>query len=122
MTSTAPERAPQYQQVFHFVHPYLCDPEHLAARRYGVQPQVGKAMGGLLSSAPDLVKSMVGAPHHYHLPKHEEGKALLAGEMDALFLIDKDGTIRFSRAACGNALLPSNAEIIRMLDQAAGAA
>ena len=41
------------------------------------------------------------------------------GQVDGIFLIDKRGIVRFARSGFGVALLPTDAELVRLLGESA---
>jgi alkyl hydroperoxide reductase subunit AhpC len=124
ISSSTPDQGARYHQLFHFVHPYLCDPELATARRYGVPFSLPRAFGGVLGSllkSPALLADMRKNPAGVS-ESGEESKAIKTGKVDSLFVIDKQGLVRFARANYGTGLLPSNSELLRLLGGLASAA
>jgi AhpC/TSA family len=115
VTATPPERGATYQDLFKFEHPYLCDPKLETAKTYRLPINKKSVLGGAITSATFL-SGLVKTPIQLHTwPEPNELKALGAGQVDGFFVIDKEGIVRFARIGGGAALLPSNAEIERLL-------
>lgn len=124
ISSSTPDQGSRYHQLFHFVHPYLCDPELATAHRYGVPFSPPRAVGGMLGSllkSPALLGEVLNTPAEVG-KSGEESKAIRTGKVDSLFVIDKQGRVRFARANYGTGLLPSNSELLRLLGGLASAA
>ncbi len=117
VTATPPDRAQQYQELFHFEHPYLCDPKRETARRYGLPKSKRSVLGGAVSTGA-FWKGLGTMPTDMRTyPEVKELQALGAGQMDGFFLIDKQGIVRQSKVGELLALLPKNQEIERMLGE-----
>lgn len=115
VTATPPDRAEQYQGLFHFEHPYLCDPKRETAHRYGLPTQKASVIGEAVTTGA-FWKGLAKTPTDMHTyPEVKELLALGAGQVDGFFLIDKKGLVRESKVGGGLSLLPKNEEIERML-------
>ena len=117
ITATPPDRAQQYQELFHFEHPYLCDPNRETARRYRLPTAKRSVLGGAVKSGT-FWKGLATMPSDMRTyPEVKELQSLVAGQLDGFFLIDKQGIVREARAGGLVALLPKNEEIERMLGE-----
>jgi hypothetical protein len=115
VTATPPERGPKYQELFKFEYPYLCDPNLGAAKTYGLPINKKSVLGGAVTSA-GFLSGLVKTPIQLHTyPQPNELKALVTGQVDGFFVIDKEGIVRFVRIGGGMSLLPDNAEIEHLL-------
>jgi peroxiredoxin len=115
VTATPPERGAEYQHLFKFEYPYLCDPNLETAKTYGLPINKKSVLGGAVTSGAFL-SGLAKTPAQLHTwPEPNELKALAAGQVDGFFVIDKDGIVRFVRIGGGAALLPSNADIEQLL-------
>jgi hypothetical protein len=115
VTATPPKRGATYQDLFKFEHPYLCDPKLETARTYGLPISKKSVLGAAITSATFL-SGLVRTPTQLRTwPEPNELKALAVGQVDAFFVIDKQGIVRFARIGGGAALLPSNADIEQLL-------
>jgi peroxiredoxin len=120
ITSTPPDRAQQYQNLFHFEHPYLCDPERETASRYGLRAAKRSVIGGAVRSGT-FWKGLATMPTDMHTyPSVKELQALGTGQVDGFFLIDKGGIAREAKVGALLTLLPKNEEIERMLGELSG--
>jgi peroxiredoxin len=116
VTATPPDRADQYQKLFHFEHPYLCDPKRETARRYRLSTNKRSVLGGAVTSGT-FWKGLATMPSDMHTyPEVKELQSLAAGQLDGFFVIDKGGIVREAKAGELLALLPKNEEIERMLE------
>ena len=114
VTATPSERGQQYNRMFKFVHPYLCDPERQTILRYGVGARAFSLRESLSAVKPSMWRHYAsggGVLKEKELAAQESG----AGLMDGLLIIDQQGIVRY--VSLGNAarVLPSNAEIVEML-------
>jgi len=117
VTATPPDRAEQYQELFHFEHPYLCDPKRETARCYRLPTQKGSVIGGAVKTGA-FWKGLAKTPTDMRTyPEVKELQALGAGQVDGFFLIDKEGIVRETKVGGGLSLLPKNEEIERMLGE-----
>src|SRR5947209_12029260 len=117
VTATPPERGPKYQELFKFEHPYLCDPNLRAAKTYGLPFDKKSVLGGAVTSA-GFLSGLAMTPVRLHTyPQPNELKALVAGQVDGFFVIDKQGIVRFVRIGGGTSLLPNNSEIEQLLSE-----
>lgn len=115
VTATPADRAGQYQNLFHFEHPYLCDPKRETAERYRLPTQKGAVIGGAMRSGA-FWKGLATMPTDMRTyPEATELQALGAGQVDGFFLIDKSGIVREVKVGGGLSLLPRNDQIERML-------
>ena len=115
VTATPPERGAEYQDLFKFEYPYLCDPNLETAKTYGLPINKKSVLGGAVTSGAFL-SGLAKTPIQLHTwPEPNELRALAAGQVDGFFVIDKEGIVRFARIGGGTALLPSNAEIEQLL-------
>ena len=115
VTATPPERGANYQDLFKFEYPYLCDPQLETAKSYGLPINKKSVLGGAVTSGAFL-SGLAKTPIQLHTwPEPNELKALAAGQVDGFFVIDKAGIVRFARIGGGTALLPSNADIEQLL-------
>ena len=115
VTATPPERGAEYQDLFKFEYPYLCDPNLETAKTYGLPINKKSVLGGAVTSGAFL-SGLAKTPIQLHTwPEPNELKALAAGQVDGFFVIDKEGIVRFARIGGGTALLPSNADIEQLL-------
>lgn len=120
ITATPPDRAQQYQNLFHFEHPYLCDPARETASHYGLRTSKRSVIGGAVGSGT-FWKGLATMPTDMHTyPSLNELKALGAGQVDGFFLIDKEGIVRETKVGELVSLLPKNEEIERMLGNLSG--
>ena len=117
ITATPPDRAEQYQGLFRFEHPYLCDPKRETARRYGLHTAKRSVLGGSVTSGA-FWKGLATMPTDMRTyPEIKELQSLGAGQVDGFFLIDKGGIVRNTKVGELLALLPKNEEIERMLGE-----
>jgi alkyl hydroperoxide reductase subunit AhpC len=115
VAATPPDRAEQYQKLFQFEHPYLCDPKRETARRYRVSTDKRSVLGGSVTSSA-FWKGLATMPSDMHTyPEVKELQALGAGQLDGFFVIDKEGIVREAKVGELLPLLPKNEEIERML-------
>lgn len=115
ITATPPDRAQQYQNLFHFEHPYLCDPERETASHYGLRTSKRSVIGGAAASGT-FWKGLATMPTDMRTyPSVKELQSLGAGQVDGFFLIDKSGIVRETKVGELVSLLPKNEEIERML-------
>jgi alkyl hydroperoxide reductase subunit AhpC len=115
VTATPPERGAKYQELFKFEYPYLCDPNLATAKTYGLPINKKSVLGGAATSGGFLA-GLVKTPIELHTyPQPNELKALVTGQVDGFFVIDKEGIVRFVRRGGGMSLLPDNAEIEHVL-------
>ena len=115
VTATPPEQGAKYQEIFKFEHPYLCDPNLKAAKTYGLPINKKSVLGGAVKSGA-FWSGLAKTPIQLRtLPEPNELKALVGGQVDGFFVIDKEGIVRFVRIGGGTALLPNNAEIEQLL-------
>ena len=115
VTATPPQQGAKYQEMFKFEYPYLCDPTLETARTYGLPINKKSVLGGAARSRPfwtGLAKTPV---ELRTFPQPSELKALVTGQTDGFFVINKEGMVRFARIGSGTALLPNNAEIEQLL-------
>jgi alkyl hydroperoxide reductase subunit AhpC len=115
VTATPPERGAKYQEIFKFEYPYLCDPNLETAKTYGLPINKKSVLGGAVTSGAFLA-GLVKTPIELHTyPQPNELKALVTGQVDGFFVIDKEGIVQFVRIGGGMSLLPDNAEIEHVL-------
>jgi hypothetical protein len=115
VTATRPQQGAKYQEMFKFEHPYLCDPNLVAAKTYGLPINKKSVLGGAVKSGP-FWSGLANTPFELRtFPQPSELKALVTGQADGFFVIDKEGIVRFARIGGGTALLPNNAEIDHLL-------
>jgi alkyl hydroperoxide reductase subunit AhpC len=115
VTATPPERGAKYQEIFKFEYPYLCDPNLEAAKTFGLPINKKSVLGGAVTSGAFL-SGLAMTPIQLHTyPQPNELKALVTGQVDGFFVIDKEGIVRFARIGGGTSLLPNNAEIEQLL-------
>ncbi len=118
VTLTDPQRGPQYHQLFDFAHPYLCDPTGETPERYGIPIDKGLAMrglvGGLLTS-PQIWQQIIKAPPGFRSKTDEGTPGVKHGRVDGIFVVDKQGIVRYARTGFGANLLPGNAELQRLV-------
>ena len=120
VSPTPPEKGAQYHQLFKFIHPYLCDPDHRADEVFGLPINRASVITGLLGGVltGELWHHVRETPAEVDTPVPTVAiNALRSGHVDAVFLIDDTGKVRFARSGFGMGTLPSNAEILRMLDE-----
>lgn len=117
VTATPPERGAKYQEIFKFEYPYLCDPKLEAARTFGLPINKKSVLGGAVTSGAFL-SGLAMTPIQLHTyPQPNELKALVTGQVDGFFVIDKEGIVRFARIGGGTSLLPNNADIEQLLSE-----
>lgn len=115
VTATPPDRGAKYQEIFKFEYPYLCDPNLQAAKTFGLPINKKSVLSGAVTSGAFL-SGLAMTPIQLHTyPQANELKALVTGQVDGFFVIDKEGIVRFARIGGGTSLLPNNAEIEQLL-------
>lgn len=120
VTPTPVEKGAQYDQLFKFVHPYLCDPGYVAAEQFGLPIRRGAVLQGLVGGmvAPGFWHEVIHVPPEVNkpLPAVAVG-AMRGGHVDAFFLVDKQGIVRQGRTGFGMGVLPSMPELLRMVEE-----
>jgi len=126
VTPTRPDRARVYAAHFPVPFPYLLDPPHSAWPAWGLGRRShgpGYYVKGLLSAVKmeQPPASEVGAAK----PSLAEIPGLLADDDMGLFVVDRDGIVRYAMAGSYDTVedgrhqtrsLPSTAEILRVLE------
>ena len=115
-------RARLYAQKFPLPFPYLCDPDYQARHAWGL----GSRSHGPLYYMSNMMKGM-----RMEVPKNDFGNfgpppdemlRILADDDMGLFIVDKQGTLRYALAGAyvtneGPRAIPSNDEILRELER-----
>ncbi len=120
VTPSTPEEARLYFQQYQLLFPYLCDPERVVYRLYGV-PILER---GIFESMRTLAASVT-ATVSDRLLRGERGvsaspylKRYGSSVPDqVLFIVDKSGIIRYVHTTGPIGGLPSNAEYFRQLEK-----
>jgi hypothetical protein len=116
ITHNTPAEAQLYFKHYPIAFPYLCDPERVVHERYGIGLEtaaVGDVARSFATSATDFLRKgeRTASPAPF---------ALRYGFKDspqAVIFVDAEGIVRHVVQAGPNADLPSNAELLRRLDQ-----
>jgi len=74
-----------------------------------ITPEMRQAIGSALEALRGD-RELLGAEH----------VADRVGQMAGFFIVDRQGTVRFARTGLGVSLVPSNPEIVRLLDELSG--
>jgi peroxiredoxin len=121
VTNTTLERARVYARTFGLRFPYLCDPDYSVRRSWGLGvrrhgPAYYAKMLYMGMTGPKIESDYAGEPATLtEMPK------LLADDDMGFFIVDKTGVIRYALGGSyvtptGMRQIPSNAEILRELD------
>ena len=116
ITHNTAAEAQRYFKHYPIAFPYLCDPERVVHERYGIALEtaaVGDVARSFATSATDFLRKgeRTASPAPF---------AMRYGFKDsrqAVIFVDRDGIVRHVVQAGPNADLPSNAEILRRLDE-----
>jgi hypothetical protein len=117
ITETPPAQGALYARRFTLPFPYLCDGDHVVHRRYGLTTK--GMLAGLKGGMRSFPGSLVG------IARGEQpslfpylAKGLAANSMEqAVFLVGRDGRVRFRHIADSQAHIPSNDALLRALDK-----
>jgi putative peptide zinc metalloprotease protein len=120
ITHSTPEEARLYFQRYQLAFPYLCDPDRAVHERYGI-PMVHAPVEGLraaiLSTVAGASDFLVrGEPVVSPLPYLKRYGPNAAPEQ-AVFIVDRDGIIRYVYTCDGIGAVPSNAELLTELNR-----
>ena len=116
ITSTPPELGPLYAKRFSLPFPYLCDGDFTVYRRYGLKTETkGKmtAIKGGFQSFPGMLTGFV--KREQPSPRPYPAMRKMTTEQ-AMFLVGRDGEVRFRYIGDGHAPIPPNATLLRALD------
>jgi peroxiredoxin len=130
VTPATPQRASLYAQKFRIPFPYLSDPDLRVRRAYGVERR-SRSIGGYVSTFLEGARTPP-RPSEFEDPPSplSDLPNLLADDDMGFFIIDKDGTLRYTLAGpygtpARPRAIPSNEEIVHELqrcEQAGGSA
>jgi hypothetical protein len=116
ITHNTADEARRYFKHFPVTFPYLCDPERVVHQQYGIPletAQVSDVVQSLATSVTDLVRR----GERTALPTPFALRYGFKDSPQAVIFVDGAGIVRHVVQAGPNADLPSNAEILRRLDE-----
>ena len=117
ITATPSSQGALYARRFTLPFPYLCDGDHAVHRRYGLTTRgMLAALKGQMESFPRLLTGMVKGEQPSLLPYLPQGMIEATMEQ-AMFLVDRNGRVRFRHIADVHAHIPSNDTLLRALDE-----
>ena len=116
ITPTPPKLGPVYARRFALPFSYLCDGDYAVHRTYGLTTKgMLAALKGGLESFPRMVAGIVKGEQPSMVPYLPNGLDSATMEQ-ALFLVGRDGRVRFRHIADVHAHIPSNESLLRALD------
>jgi peroxiredoxin len=116
ITGTPPAQGALYARRFTLPFPYLCDGDHAVHRRYGLTTKgMLAALKDGLESFPRMLTGIVKGEQPSPLPYLPQGMIEATMEQ-AMFLVGRDGRVRFRHVADVHAHIPSNEVLLRALD------
>ena len=116
ITATPLAQGALYARRFALPFPYLCDGDYAVHRRYGLTTKgMLAALKGGLESFPRIVAGLVKGEQPSMLPYLPNGLASATMEQ-AMFLVGRDGRVRFRHIADVHAHIPSNETLLRALE------
>src|SRR3972149_4105678 len=111
ITSTPPTQGALYARRFNLPFPYLCDGDLTTYRLYGLTTKgMMAALKSGFESFPSIVKGFVKGEQPSLLPYSSTEKMTTE---QAMFLVGRDGKVRFRYIADGHAPIPSNETLLR---------
>lgn len=116
ITPTPAAQAALYARRFDLPFPYLCDADRATHRRYGLTAKgVLASLKAGLESLPGVLAGSMRGEQPSPLPYMAGG--LASGAMEqGMFLVGRDGCVRFRHIADIHAHVPSNDTLLRALD------
>jgi hypothetical protein len=115
ITHNTAVEAQRYVKHYPIAFPYLCDADRAVHEAYGLPLEPTKVLNAVASLATAVGDGVRGVRTASPLPflARTHGK----DSPQAVVFVDGDGVVRYVMQAGPNADLPSNAEILRRLDQ-----
>jgi len=119
VTHNTLDEARGYLKHYPMKFPYLCDAERTAHERYGVELQQGINVGGFAASIAAVMSDLVlkGQSTPAPVPYFQRYKGRDAAQ--AVFVVDREGLVRFEHRLGPNSPLPSAHELIEELRKVA---
>jgi len=116
ITATPPKLGTLYAKRFTLPFPYLCDGDYAIHRRYGLATRgMLAALRIGLESFPRELVGVVKGEQPSIFPYLPNGLGSFSMDQ-AMFLVGRDGRVRFRQIFDAHAHLPSNETLLRELD------
>ena len=117
ITPTPPKLGPIYARRFALPFSYLCDGDSAVHRRYGLTTKgMLAAIKTMVESFPGALAGIISGQQPSMLPYMTSKEFADVTMEQALFLVGRDGRVRFRHIADVHAHIPSNESLLRALD------
>jgi len=116
ITHNTAAEAQRYFKHFPIAFPYLCDPERTVHDAYGLALETASAKN-VVASAATAASDFLRRGEKTALPIPFMMRYGYKDSPQAVVIVDREGIVRHVVQAGPNAELPSNAEILRRLDE-----
>ena len=116
ITHNTAAEALRYFKHFPIAFPYLCDPERTVHDAYGLALETASAKN-VVASAATAASDFLRRGEKTALPIPFMMRYGYKDSPQAVVIVDREGIVRHVVQAGPNAELPSNAEILRRLDE-----
>ena len=116
ITHNTAAEAQRYFKHFPIAFPYLCDPERTVHEAYGLALETASAKN-VVASATTAASDFLRRGEKTALPIPFMMRYGYKDSPQAVVIVDREGIVRHVVQAGPNAELPSNAEILRRLDE-----